>query len=1350
MAGFSSRLREKIESSRSNTATGNAPSNYQPKNIRGLTRLGVSGVGAAPSPSGGLLSGRNSSAGGAHGTGVGVTAGNSVPLPIQTSSLRKENKGQDASISVVHRPPLRRGPVAGSSIGTPTAAVGLDSSTAPLGGSKIVPGWGAGSSDDTNNAPSGHLGGIKSRDHLARREITQRSGDEPVPHTRQAPSSEKHVPWALHQPSSPPATLSQLSLSRRRWGDEEDDDSDEDFPQIGAKPPATTATKGVNSYRQYQGYRVGGGQYDSGEGRHALSNNCIGWKEKNGNGYSKNTHRGNDWRRQAGRKCDDDRVENQVNSSSNNHNVRDWEEYGSLRQLGTYYHDRGYRASDNSHGHFNRDRGSNVHSVHFDRGSYCDENHGDRWGKSQRGLYDRKYYNDDTNDSRWGPVQNTHSHVTGHRESGVSISNSRGLDDFDGNRNNSTRPVRHSRGGSDGVDRIGDWHGHGRTGDNHCIFSQAGAPDVAKQREAGKNDIASLGDMLTRSKPKPLLDPDSARYHGLPEARLSRAVLSPEHVNRSLLQRHLVSDDSTPMVLLRSSDMAQTSGEESLVGSAEASNMADRSTEVTQLGKLERHVVLIDASQPPQAWASKSVASVSLKSTLRPPITAEERSEHTADSSVAGKQLFHLSTCKIQSVQLILPAESQDEIEQDRKDRAMEQQQNVLRQVAERRAAAATTMKGESLPEKCHDTELESARTLSNNVEDEKEAEFLVRGFNQCRKEGCDLDWKERKDKPKQKAYLKPGERNTESRNPCRKEGHTHDWSECPNNYKSDAYSQKNSMTKAKQKAERRNPCRIEGHGHDWNDCPNNPKSESFIRNNPCRIEGHEHDWNDCLDNPKSDNYVRPNNRKGRRGSKSLSSCVAGNRKHGSTSTFPATGEELSANNKGSVTGGIATESRTRDDCSLEDDRREENATSELLEEPSELIDESDKSMRMKPFVPAPPPAISAWMSGPPPAITQICAPSTIRIALETLSPESPSDKLPQLKEQATGACIVLSQVTHNVHQNKSSFSATPKNVRKPILPPPGALFPGNYALFGESLGSTAVYDSWNPPPLVMSSTYVDPWKPNPFAPTTVTAPSSGVQFGSIWSDCAISLVTSRKNNDVRAGGGAFRTVQSIFIEPIQSEAMESSVSATFSFDSLITNDNNSEAEKKGEEKYSVGKNRRTENGDSVVMDTNANNDKEVTVIPSPEDHCAIRERPSNHGSSAACKGKQKGELVPTMTKTTPKSVDIKPVTGPLLDQKPNNKKEHARGKKMGASQSRTTSAFTNRRHPSSRGHDKKKCTRPPKKLGFLARGNCGERGSTAGPGKHVNGKTTGSTPRVLNNHKIASVQLTTASEETS
>eukprot|EP00584_Thalassiosira_punctigera_P018794 CAMPEP_0172566764 /NCGR_PEP_ID=MMETSP1067-20121228/113182_1 /TAXON_ID=265564 ORGANISM="Thalassiosira punctigera, Strain Tpunct2005C2" /NCGR_SAMPLE_ID=MMETSP1067 /ASSEMBLY_ACC=CAM_ASM_000444 /LENGTH=38 /DNA_ID= /DNA_START= /DNA_END= /DNA_ORIENTATION= len=38
MAGFSSRLREKLESTRANTATGHAPSNNQSKNIRGLTR----------------------------------------------------------------------------------------------------------------------------------------------------------------------------------------------------------------------------------------------------------------------------------------------------------------------------------------------------------------------------------------------------------------------------------------------------------------------------------------------------------------------------------------------------------------------------------------------------------------------------------------------------------------------------------------------------------------------------------------------------------------------------------------------------------------------------------------------------------------------------------------------------------------------------------------------------------------------------------------------------------------------------------------------------------------------------------------------------------------------------------------------------------------------------------------------------------------------------------------------------------------------------------------------------------------------------------------------------------------
>lgn len=72
----------------------------------------------------------------------------------------------------------------------------------------------------------------------------------------------------------------------------------------------------------------------------------------------------------------------------------------------------------------------------------------------------------------------------------------------------------------------------------------------------------------------------------------------------------------------------------------------------------------------------------------------------------------------------------------------------------------------------------------------------------------------------------------------------------------------------------------------------------------------------------------------------------------------------------------------------------------------------------------------------------------------------------------------------------------------QPILPPPNALFPGNSALFGESQGS-AVYGSWNPPPMVLPSTYVDPWKPNPFAPTTSITPSIGSSLGGIWSGTA-------------------------------------------------------------------------------------------------------------------------------------------------------------------------------------------------------------------------------------------------------
>lgn len=186
-----------------------------------------------------------------------------------------------------------------------------------------------------------------------------------------------------------------------------------------------------------------------------------------------------------------------------------------------------------------------------------------------------------------------------------------------------------------------------------------------------------------------------------------------------------------------------------------------------------------------------------------------------------------------------------------------------------------------------------------------------------------------------------------------------------------------------------------------------------------------------------------------------------------------------------------------------------------------------EEKPKPKEFVAAPAPKIPAWSSGPPESIKKTSLDNsgppvndkleaTADIHDEALK-QPPStlvvNELQQVPEQQPVQNIP--QPSHVVHHDRSAFTPSQhvqsipaqsglvpaqSNIQpQPILPPANALFPGNSALFGESEGS-AVYGSWNPPPMVLPSTYVDPWKPNPFAPTTATSTSIGASLGSIWS----------------------------------------------------------------------------------------------------------------------------------------------------------------------------------------------------------------------------------------------------------
>ena len=468
-------------------------------------------------------------------------------------------------------------------------------------------------------------------------------------------------------------------------------------------------------------------------------------------------------------------------------------------------------------------------------------------------------------------------------------------------------------------------------------------------------------------------------------------------------------------------------------------------------------------------------------------------------------------------------------------DLAKEQQQNILRQVAERRAAAASSAsKSEVKLERKKPIDVE-AKPLPIKEGDSKgdinqPATATTDGIiPPVRKGRFDIDRTDASRKPNSESLprgVKP--KSKPKLNPCRIEGHDHPWSDCPQNPKSDKFV-------------RDNPCRIDGHDHDWNDCPDNPKSDNYVKptymkgkstrgpksignkkdlqdntsegapkekGNPCRMKGHDHDWNDCTDNPRSANYVKKKG-KSSRGPKSL-----GNKKES-----PAVSESEEK-------GPSDQKEEEVEGCKADDTKQE--VIAESMKELPEPTEQKVTPAKPKPFVPAPPPVVPAWTKANPLTIgspstaatlersnpeksgistsasvsgagTALAPPSYVQTSLESgQQRQSLETKLEHATSQMTSLLV-------SPRSDLSFAAATPQDIASKQR----ALFDGNTALFGKA-ESSAVYDSWNTPQIGMTNASVGLWRQTPFAPTTAMSPLAG-QFGSTWSASAVPIVQQQR-----------------------------------------------------------------------------------------------------------------------------------------------------------------------------------------------------------------------------------------------
>jgi len=768
-AGFGSRLREKIESTRSNSSSsgGGTAGLGASKNIRGLTRL--SGTPAPPNSGSSTRSGADANVTSTEQQGGLLSR---KPVSDTPNSPDKSATAKSAASSSAEMNP----PSAGT---TPTAV-----STA-LGGSKIVPGWGA--------ATSGHLGGIKSKNNSAKSASTaEQQHQSPTAGSVAAAGAAagKNVPWAMHQPpasaqSSPLSnSVNYQSSQKPRWGDEEDDSDDDEFPQIGSKPPqtnsSTAAAAAANSLHQQQQYR--------GTAEESMTGGGGGYNNYGGGGrYSDQNHR--DY--QQSRRSYNDRYSNDRHENDHYNYHRDNNHHP---QRGSYYdrnnnHRDDYSRDDRGFRDYSGPRGG---GGGFDnRSSHNRDDYNDNRRSSSSSFYnDRRFYNDDQsptqssrNDSRWGFAQRAPSHFSDRRSS-EDYHRHRSGSGHEGGFDNSGshHDYRSSRrgGGFEGERGAGGYNDR-EGGDRYGFGSSGRREDGHRGGEDGRVRSSSIA--------------SSNQDHRAEDAlKQQLGIDTNERINRSAPE--------TPMLLLRNNNNNLSAvGQGTTQPSGEVSRENDDDTNSTKLGGNVVGINRVWAPTPPVEPTPLSLdqAQSSVQQTMtKPPIQVSQRSP--------------------------------EEEAQYKKDQAIEQQQSILRQVAERRAARVSRTESEISADESNNepaAKWERGQKLSS-ARSGDETQILEKRTNPCRKKGHDHDWADCPDNRSSDAYVEKTEK-VERENPCRKPGHDHDWKHCPDNRQSEEYAakmeekkekkmekEKRKEEKQQQQVEKPRPCRIEGHDHDW------------------------------------------------------------------------------------------------------------------------------------------------------------------------------------------------------------------------------------------------------------------------------------------------------------------------------------------------------------------------------------------------------------------------------------------------------------------------------------------------------------------------------------------------------